>query len=183
MTETRDDSPRHEAGTVDDSAIDTRPCPFCAEDIKRAAVLCRYCGHEVQAPNPPQGGASGSSLGAGLSLGNDRAWNPPASPLPGPSQIHPLPHQKTNVLAIVSLVCGILWLFFLALPFGYIARKQVDESKGAQTGRGVAIAGVWVGWVGLVGFLLVIAISVSGSPSNNDNLTTAGNNSNTSRDH
>jgi hypothetical protein len=27
---------------------DTRPCPWCAESIKRAAVVCRYCGRDVE---------------------------------------------------------------------------------------------------------------------------------------
>lgn len=26
----------------------TRPCPWCAEDIKPAARLCRYCGRDVE---------------------------------------------------------------------------------------------------------------------------------------
>ena len=26
---------------------DTRPCPFCAETIKKAAVVCRYCGRDI----------------------------------------------------------------------------------------------------------------------------------------
>ncbi len=29
------------------SASDTRPCPRCAEAIKRAALVCRFCGHEM----------------------------------------------------------------------------------------------------------------------------------------
>jgi uncharacterized membrane protein YeaQ/YmgE (transglycosylase-associated protein family) len=29
-----------------------RPCPWCAEDIKPAAVICRYCGRDVP-PQPP----------------------------------------------------------------------------------------------------------------------------------
>jgi len=28
---------------------DGRPCPKCAETIKKAAVVCRYCGAEVEA--------------------------------------------------------------------------------------------------------------------------------------
>jgi hypothetical protein len=29
--------------------VDMRPCPFCAEDIKNAAIKCRHCGAEVEA--------------------------------------------------------------------------------------------------------------------------------------
>ena len=27
---------------------DIRQCPFCAEDIKKAAVVCKHCGRDVQ---------------------------------------------------------------------------------------------------------------------------------------
>lgn len=29
---------------------DRRPCPFCAEDIKVAATVCRFCGRDLPAP-------------------------------------------------------------------------------------------------------------------------------------
>lgn len=31
------------------STAGTRPCPICAEDVKLAAVKCRFCGAELQA--------------------------------------------------------------------------------------------------------------------------------------
>jgi Uncharacterised protein family UPF0547 len=31
-------------------ALDVKVCPRCAEDVKRAAVVCRYCGHEFDDP-------------------------------------------------------------------------------------------------------------------------------------
>jgi hypothetical protein len=82
---------------------------------------------------------------------------------------------RTNGLAIASMVCGILWLYWLgsilALVFGYVAKGQIDRSHGSQTGRGMAIAGIVLGWVG-VGFLvlfvmLVILGSATSDPSPN----------------
>ena len=91
---------------------------------------------------------------------------PPGAPPPAayaPGQIaYGLPQPtSTNGMAIASLVLGILWLYWigsiLALIFGYIAKRQIDESQGRQTGRGMAIAGIVLGWIGVgVGVLLAV---------------------------
>lgn len=80
-----------------------------------------------------------------------------------------VPTQRTNGLAIASLVLGILWLYWvgsiLALVFGYAAKGQIDRSGGAEGGRGLAIAGIVLGWVGvgtLVLVLLVFAAAATG---------------------
>lgn len=39
-------SPR-ETGRPSTNGPSFRPCPFCAEPIRQAAVLCRYCGRDV----------------------------------------------------------------------------------------------------------------------------------------
>ncbi|MPZ51372.1 MAG: DUF4190 domain-containing protein [Acidimicrobiia bacterium] len=76
-------------------------------------------------------------------------------------------HQRgvpttTNGFAIASLVLGIVWAMgigsILALVFGYVAKGQIDQSPGDQTGRGMAIAGIVLGWIG-VGFLIFMIIS------------------------
>jgi hypothetical protein len=78
---------------------------------------------------------------------------------------------KTNGLAIASLVLGILWLYWvgsvLALIFGYVSKRQIDDSNGMQTGRGLAIAGIVLGWIGVaVLVILLIALLISGGNSN-----------------
>lgn len=75
--------------------------------------------------------------------------------------------QETNTLAIVSLVASILsWvgLFglggIIGLVCGIIARNQIRDSAGRQTGDGIAIAGIVLGGVNVVlsciGLLCVI---------------------------
>ena len=76
--------------------------------------------------------------------------------------------QRTNGMAVASLVLGIVWIYgigsILALIFGYQAKNQIDRSGGAEGGRGMAIAGIVLGWVGIGGFaLVIIAIAASSS--------------------
>jgi len=75
---------------------------------------------------------------------------------------------KYNGLAVASLVLGILWIYWvgaiLAVVFGHIALRQIRGSEGAQTGRGMAIAGLVLGYIGLVILLFVIVLVIwSGS--------------------
>lgn len=67
---------------------------------------------------------------------------------------------QTNGLAVASLVLGILWIWWigsaLALIFGYVAKSQIDSSHGRQSGRGLAIAGIVLGWVGAATFMFFI---------------------------
>jgi hypothetical protein len=68
--------------------------------------------------------------------------------------------RSTNGLAIASMVLGILWLYWigsvLALVFGYIAKKQIQER--GDSGGGMATAGIVLGWIG-VGFLVIAVIA------------------------
>ena len=76
---------------------------------------------------------------------------------------------RTNGLAIASLVLGIVWVYWigsvLAVIFGHVALSQINKSNGTQQGRGMAIAGLVLGWIGvavLIVWLLFVA-SIAGS--------------------
>jgi len=72
--------------------------------------------------------------------------------------------SKTNGLAVAGMVLGIRWLYWigsiLALIFGYVAKKQIDASNGQQSGRGMAIAAIVLGWVGVGILTLLIVLGV-----------------------
>jgi hypothetical protein len=88
----------------------------------------------------------------------------PAGPYPPPGAGAPVyvAAPRNNGLAIASMVLGIVWVYWigsiLAVIFGHIALSQIKRSRGAQRGRGMAIAGVVLGYVGIA--LLVVTIVV-----------------------
>src|SRR5437773_9690675 len=91
-----------------------RRCPACGEQIRAEAVICRFCHYDF------------------------RTNTMPGAPPYGYGQ--PLTPPRTNALAIASLVLGIVNMFvgsILALVFGYKAMREIDESHGTQTGRGL----------------------------------------------
>jgi hypothetical protein len=93
---------------------------------------------------------------------------PPPPPPPPP----PLPYvappryvgQTTNGLAVASLIAGFLWMGWLgsvlAVVFGHIALRQINESGGREGGSGLAIAGLVLGYLGVATLLLVILVAV-----------------------
>ena len=83
---------------------------------------------------------------------------PPAPPAPPPYQ-YPQPYPAyqpapvTNGLAVASLVASFFWVLwfgsFLAVIFGHVALSQIKQSGGRQTGYGIAIAGLVLGYIEL----------------------------------
>lgn len=119
-----------------------KPCPLCAEQIQDEAIKCRFCG---------------GTLVSGFARDAAGVWAPP-----------PPQQNQTSAMAVASLILGIVWLYWvgsiLALIFGYLAKREIDQEPGKLTGRGMAITGIILGWVGvftLAGTLaLVIIISL-----------------------
>jgi hypothetical protein len=85
---------------------------------------------------------------------------------------------KTNGLAVASLVLGILTLCgigsVLAIVFGFSAISQMNKDP-RQHGRGMAIAGVILGFVGVALILFVVGVTIIGANSADSKLSTVGN--------
>ncbi len=68
--------------------------------------------------------------------------------------------RRTNSMAVASLVCGIGQIFFWfvagipAIVFGHIARRQIRET--GEAGEGMALAGLIMGYLGVVLPLLLV---------------------------
>jgi type II secretory pathway pseudopilin PulG len=76
---------------------------------------------------------------------------------PQPSSPTADPAERTNVLAIVSLVASIIGAHLVGIVTGHIALSALK--KAPQRGRGLALAGVIIGYVG---FVLVLVIFIVG---------------------
>ncbi len=78
-------------------------------------------------------------------------------------------------MAVASLVLGIVWIAgigaVLAVIFGFMSRKKIKQSQGQQSGGGLAVAGIVLGFIGIVGaigfwlslFLIGVAVDATGS--------------------
>jgi hypothetical protein len=69
-------------------------------------------------------------------------------------------------MAVASLVLGIVGCLtitaIVAIVLGFIARNQIDQSGGVQKGRGMAIAGIVLGFV-WIGLAVIRVIAIAGS--------------------
>ena len=119
---------------------------------------------EYAAP-APYGAPAAPAYGAPSTAGYGAAYA--AAPTPGVPPVAPYaygayPARKTNGLAVASLILsivGFLWLLPLigslaGAIMGHIALGQIKRT--GESGRGMALAGVIIGWAGVA--LVVLGV-------------------------
>ena len=106
---------------------------------------------------------------------------PPVAAPAGPYAPEPVqgPARPTVAgLAVASLVLGILWIgwigSFLAVIFGHVALSQIKRAKGWKTGRGMALAGVVLGWIGMAMLALGLVGALVGAGDDDTERSTVG---------
>lgn len=116
--------------------------------------FCTACGNQV----PDGNAAFCSRCGAQLLPTGILLSASATPPLPGTTAV-----PTTSGLAIVSLLCGIVFFFFpsavAAIIFGHISRSDIRRSGGRKTGAGMALAGLILGYVGvaIIPIILIVA--------------------------
>ena len=74
------------------------------------------------------------------------------------------PVGRTSGLAIASMVLGIVWVYWigsiLAVIFGHVSLSQMRRDETLR-GRGMAIAGLSLGYVGVGTLLLIIIVAAA----------------------
>jgi hypothetical protein len=82
---------------------------------------------------------------------------PPAPRSPAPWSGAPVfiaPVRRTSTLAIASLLCAVIWGWWVgsvaAVLLGHAALRQIAASGGRRSGRGLAVAGMLIGYVSLL---------------------------------
>ena len=86
-------------------------------------------------------------------------------PAPAPASLPDRPvfvreRSGTNGFAIASLVFALFWFGWfgsvLAIVFGHVALSQIGRTRGRQRGRGLAVAGLLLGYIEVLMFFAVM---------------------------
>lgn len=112
---------------------------------------------------PPTGQEWGAPPGPGIPPAPGAAY-PGAPGYPGMAPAGP----KNNGLAVGSMVVSIISILCIqpigvvGAIMGHVALGQIKKSEGTQGGRGMAIAGIVIGWIAFALFLLILALVLAG---------------------
>ena len=87
-------------------------------------------------------------------------------PPPRPAVAQTVPHTPpvaiwSLILAVLSFTCGWLFTAIPAVICGHIARAKIRKSGGALGGRGIATAGLILGYIALVLGIMGIPLLIS----------------------
>lgn len=122
-----------------------KQCPSCSGHIADFVEVCPYCGGATPLPAAPQFIAPYQAA-------------PPGNPV--------LAAQNSGK-ALASLICGVVFFFWpvsaiVAVVLGHLALADIKRSAGRLAGRGMAIAGLVTGYLGLslIPFLIIAAIAI-----------------------
>jgi len=79
-------------------------------------------------------------------------------------------NPKTNTLAIVTLILGILGFNIIAVILGFVSLNQIKKT--GEQGRVMAIIGLVLGFIGVLIFVLWLVIFGIAAATNNLEITT-----------
>jgi len=117
-------------------------------------MFCSKCG-----TNNPDSGRFCLSCGSSLQVSPSYPGQPPVPGLAPPSIGEP----ETSGKAIASLICGICFFIFpaavAAIILGHLSISEINRSLGRLKGRGMATAGLVLGYGGVlfIPFILIVA--------------------------
>jgi hypothetical protein len=121
------------------AAIEGRLDPTELDERMSAAYAARWCSELAE-----------------LTADVTPAPAPPPQAVGRPTFVRP--RSSTNGLAVASLVVGLFWMWWigsvLAVVFGHVALNQI--ARNGQSGRGLAIAGLVLGYIGLATLLFTL---------------------------
>jgi hypothetical protein len=69
---------------------------------------------------------------------------------------------RINRLAAAAFICAFLGLSIPAIALGFYAADEVDDSQGAERGKGLALWAMAIGLIVLIGEVILI-VAVLGS--------------------
>jgi ribosomal protein S27AE len=139
-------------------------CPVCGVAIAASpnSLRCSRCGTK-NLPDASFCTACGCSLAIRIGSATAGPFTPVTGESPPPGvAVEKRPRNPLSVWSIVLLLLGSLGAL-VAIPMGFVARRQIRRSHGQQKGAGLALAAIIIGFV-FVGITLAVAgLALAGS--------------------
>jgi hypothetical protein len=140
-------------------------CSGCGNSLAEGETVCGICGKDSSSTAatpavdpaiafglPPENSSKAIfSLGCGLLY----------LLLPVVMVLTIVAEASSTVSAVLAVVCMLGFpLAIVAIIFAYIARSDIRRSAGRLKGKGLALAGLILGYVGIAGFVALIIVGV-----------------------